>query len=568
MNRRLLATAVLGLGVSVLSGCPGGYEAASRRDTPAAYRAYLRDDPDGAESDAARERLEDLEFEAAQKAHTVLAYKHFLEEFPRSEHIPTVLALLETLRWSAALSEGTEDAFTRFLHEHPDGAHQKEALMRLKRLQEEARSHETEPSRLKQALSAASERERPVLNARLDDLSFAAAQKKGTRELLEYLEEFPGGVHREEVQRSLLSRHLDGLLFSGLLKEADQERTRSPLGPQIADWPQRLARAQADQNLTQIASPLVPPTQPGYYLRSVEALSQVLKAPDPIDRWQAAEELGEQVSVAALDPLLESARTAKNPRIREAAFDALLHVVQALPPAIAEHELSVRLAARRNNVGSPELHAQVGALLELLGRLDEAAEEYQKGFDPHLPDPIVLWRFMTIRQAQHRPFSAAVAARQIGLWAKEVLEELGPETQGEGGHLSLAGIRQLCAVTHLVRLAHTGLLQAQKEEREFPEDVEGFLRESTELQRLSDAKLKDAELLLRAQDPQARTCDKDEVAERLAFGEQERGKALQLLPQKLPRWSRPLLERARSKDPSPYIRQLAATSLAKATAKP
>jgi hypothetical protein len=543
----------------VLSGCPSGYNKAVKSDTPAAYRAFLRDNPNDSEAQAAEERLEELEFQAAQKAHTILAYKRFLDEFPKSEDAPTARALLETLRWNAALAQGTAEDFRRFLHEHPDGAHHVEAESRLRRLEAESRAQETEPDRLKDALASAPDEERPGLTARIDDLSFAAALKHGSGGLLQYLADFQSGVHREEAQRLLLSRKLDGLLFSGLLEQAQAERRRSPLGDKIADWQARWGKAQAERAAVRAPSPWVPPTLPDYYLRSVPELVHGLNASDPLERWQAAEELSAQVNVEVIDPLLDSLHTSKNPRVRQTAFESLLNLVHSLPPEVAEHELATRLVARRAMTSSPELHAQLGALLELLGSTDEAASEYQKGFDPKLPDPVVLWRWMVIRQAQHKPFSAAVAARQIGLWAREMLDELGPETQG--GHLSLAGVRQLCAVAHLVRVAHTSLEASRKEEKEFPEDVAAFLRESVELRRLAEARLKDAELTLLTQQPMARTCEDRDVTVRLEDAVRLRAQALRQLAQKLPRWAPALLARARDKDPSPYIRQLAASAI-------
>ncbi len=550
--------------VSLLSilaiGCPTTYDRASKKDTPEAYRAFIRDNPDDAESDAARDRLEDLEFEAAQRAHTVLAYKRFLEEFPKSEHAPTAMALLETLRWNTTVADASLEAYRRFLHEHPDGAHHVEAERRVHRLEEEAREQETEPARLKQAISSASDAERPKLDARLDDLTFAAAVKQGTGALLQYLNDFPAGMHRDETQRILLTRKLDGLLFSGLIEQAEKERSRSPLGSQVPDWSAHLAKAQSERAALKTASPWVPPALPDFYLRSIPDLTHAITSPDPLDRWEAVQELGEHISVEVLDPLLEALLSSKNPRVRQTAFESLLKVVAALPPSVAENELSVRLANRRANVSSPELHAQVGALLELLGQKEEAATEYQRGFDPHQPDPIVLWRFMTLSESQHKAFSEAVAARQIGLWARDVLEELGPEAQN--GHLSLAGVRQLCAVAHLVRIAHTGLEHARQGEKEFPEDVDGFLRESTELRRLSDARLRDAELVLQTHQPGTRSCDDHSVSERLSDGVKERAQALRQLPSKLPRVAPLLLGYARDKDPSPYIRELAANALA------
>src|SRR5262249_8115401 len=129
------------------------------------------------------------------------------------------------------------------------------------------------------------------------------------------------------------------------------------------------------------------------------------------------------------------------------------------------------------------------------------------------------------------------------------------------GHLSLAGVRQLCAVTHFIRLAHTGLGVARNEEMEFPEDVAAFLREGDELKKLAEARLRDEELALLTNQPQAPACEDRQVTARLEAAVRLRAEALKQLPRKAPRLAPAVLAHARDKDPSPYIRQLASAEL-------
>jgi hypothetical protein len=197
-------------------------------------------------------------------------------------------------------------------------------------------------------------------------------------------------------------------------------------------------------------------------------------------------------------------------------------------------------------------------LLDLSGRLAEAAAEYQKAYDARSPDPLILHRWSEIRLERRQPFSAAVAARQLARWAKEAaqLAELPAE-----GALPLGTARQLCAAAHESRYAAEVIATAQKQGTEFPEDLAEMDREAKEARRLAEARLADAELLLRTQDPHALGCGDRRVAERLAAAVEERGQALRALPRKAPRVAPQLLRMASERDPSFELRAQAAEIL-------
>jgi uncharacterized protein YciW len=63
-------------------GAPRALQRAHDADTLEAYRAFLREYPEGDEAEAAQARIGELEFEEARRLHTVVAYKRFLEEHP------------------------------------------------------------------------------------------------------------------------------------------------------------------------------------------------------------------------------------------------------------------------------------------------------------------------------------------------------------------------------------------------------------------------------------------------------------------------------------------------------
>ncbi len=351
---------------------------------------------------------------------------------------------------------------------------------------------------------------------------------------------------------------VEGLLVSGLLEEARARVAGHPLGEKLKDFPARLARARAERDALGNPEPLVQSAQVGHYLRGIEDLGRALVAPDPMDRWQAAEELGQHVSVKVLDPLLEAYRSGRNPLIRQRAWESLQTVMRALPPRVAGYEAAVRLEALREKAGSPELYLTMAALLDLTGRMGEAAIEYQRAFVPEEPAPVVLRRWMQLREERHQPFSAAVAARQLSLWALRVARE---ETVSPEGNIPLAASRQLCAAVQNARLAEAQILRARAQNPEFPEDLEGFSLTAVEARKLAEARLADGERLLRGRTPGARTCADEAVRERLESAVSERREALRARGVKWPRLAPLLLEATRSRDPSAQIRAEAASRL-------
>ncbi|MFP2913721.1 HEAT repeat domain-containing protein, partial [Pyxidicoccus sp. 3LFB2] len=185
----------------------------------------------------------------------------------------------------------------------------------------------------------------------------------------------------------------------------------------------RLARARVERATLARPEPLVQASHVGHYLRDLEDLKRALVAPDALDRWQAAEEMGQHVSVRALDPLLNTLRSARNPLIRQHALEALRTVLSALPRPVAEYEVASRLETLRERATSSELYLTVAVLLDLSGQLAQASTEYQRAVDGGAPDPVVLRRWVQIREERGQHFSAAVAARQLALWALEVANE-------------------------------------------------------------------------------------------------------------------------------------------------
>jgi len=553
--RRALAVLLLA------TGCiPSPYERAASTDTVEAYRTFLRENPTHPDIDAAEARLAELEFEDAKRLHTVIAYKRYLEAHPDEAPSRTAKTLLEGLRFNSAKEVGTVAAWRQFLQEHPDGAQRDEA----KRLLAEAETREVatteDPKRLAEYLKASpDDPRRQEVESRLDGQAFAQARASGAFKLFAYLKDFPAGAHREEARVLLLELEVEGLLVSGLVDEAEARVKAHPLGPRLTGFPARLTQARAERAVLARPEPLAQAAHVGHYLRDLEDLKRALVSPDALDRWQAAEELGQHVSVRALEPLLDSLRAARNPLIRQHALESLRTVLSALPRPVAEYEVASRLEAMRERAMSSELYLTVAVLLDLSGQLAQASTEYQRAVDGSTPDPVVLRRWVQIREERGQPFSAAVAARQLALWALEVANE---EPATPEGRIALGSARQLCAAAVNARFAGEAIARARAATPEFAEDLAEFERRAAEAKRLAEARLADAELLLREQSPGIRTCADQGVRERLDSAVKERTAALGAVGTKLPQQvGRMLLELARARDPSPQVRAVASARL-------
>lgn len=536
----------------------GAFRHASEVNTPEAYRAFLAAHPRDREAPAARARLAHLEFERARRAHTIAGYKRFLDAFPDEADSDAARARLETMRFDAACALDTPVAYRQFLQVEPSGAHHLEAEKRLRAAELKALAKKGDLASLESKLKRSDDPRWPKVEAELDDRRFEKARANGAAALFTYLDDFPAGAHRTDAETILESLKIEGLLFDGQLKEARAEIAKSPLAKRIPELAEEVARAERLKRLLGRSDALVRHSMPEWTLRSLGDLRAAIRAPDPLDRWQAAEELGQYVDVRAIAPLLEAMRRDRNAQVREVAFEGLRTILTALPHELATYEVAKRLRRMRKRAGGPELFFPIGALEEISGALDRANTDYQRAFRASAPDPVILRRWVEMREERDRPFSAAVAARKIALWSKEVANDA---TLSDVGGIPLASSRDLCAAVRFGTYAVAAIAKASSAKTEFPRDVAEFSRDAAQVVKLAKAKLSDAQLLLRRQQPNARTCADHDVASRLADGAKARAEVLTSLPQKRPRLARLLLARAAAKDPVPALRAQAAREL-------
>jgi tetratricopeptide (TPR) repeat protein len=458
--------------------------------------------------------------------------------------------LLETLRFNAAKEKGTAIALRQFIREHPDGAQRDEADGLLKKAELEEVASLDEAVALRRIASQNPEDARAASVAeRLDAVAFARASDAAS--LLAYLRDFPAGQKRDEAKARLLSMEIDGLLVSGHLDEATAIARKNPLARTVPDLSARFLRA---KQLTVLESRSdLARALPAWTRRKLSDVLASLKAPDALDRWQSATELGHFVSIDAIDPLLDQIRLARSVLTRQEALESLFSVFRALPRDVADYQAAVRIEATKANASDAQLFLTLAVLYDVSGQLERAAVEYQRAWDPQNPDPVVLRRWVAIRFERRQFFASATAARQLGIWALEEARRIEVVTSSP-----LGAARELCAANRAARFAVEALLQAQRASPEFPEDVESFLVRAKEAVRLTSAKLRDAELLMAAADTRARTCTNNDVSERLTAGIEERLKTVSALKaQSFKEWQL-LSELIRWRDPSLEVRRAVA----------
>lgn len=578
----------------VLAGCAhDDLQDALTADRAEGYQQFLKAHPDEHGSEVARARLAKLRFAEARKAHTALAYKRFLEDFPAAEEAPDAAKLLEGLRYAAAEQRGTSDAFADFLRDHPEGAHANQAREEMERLawKEALAGQGLEP--LQRFLGRFPQSShRPEAERLVDDRSFEAARAQGNTALADYLEHAPEGAHRDEARALLQGQEAEALAQGGDLAAAYQLALRLPgparqalqkrlaereldevaaqldvaplqslaaRRPEVAEPARAIVRAlERDPHTTKVLRAQVQNLDPLAFGRPVDELQRALDAPDPRDRWLAAEELGGLGAVPALDRLLDLAADSRFEEVRLRSFGALQQLATTLGPAAMEVQARRRLEKLRKVASGPRLFLKVAMLEELSGLQAQASADAQRTLRGDGEDLLPLVRLLTLEPPG---FGRAVFARRLAVTLEE--QTRAHQAGDESSDPPLLAARWFCGALHEAQVAEAALSQLPPSvARDAPEDLSAFTQRAAQTRAMVQARLADAEDAARAENPRFVSCGVDDVAPRLDDGVRSRLGAVAALAAANSSLARYPLARTASHDPSAAVREAARQALA------
>jgi len=587
MNLRLLLAAALACTLAACASDP--FDAARKKDTAEAYQQFLREHPNEPGDEAARERLAQLRFKEARQAHTALAYKRFLEDFPASEHADDAEKLLEGLRFGAAEQANTISAYEEFLREQPDGAHATQARTALEALCWTAAQKAPDAASMKAFLARFPGSSHKAEATRVfDDRAFAEAKTEGNAGVLGYLDHASDGAHREEARALLYGQQAEAVAAGGDLAEAYQlaARVHGPARaalldrlahqelievaanldptslaalaqrqPQVAAQALALAREmKRDPKLPTLRAQL-PHLDPAAFGRPADELVHALEAPDPRDRWEAAEELGELGAMAAYDKLLDVAADSAFEEVRVRAFLAL----QKLAARTGQQAMAVhareRLEKLRKMASGPRMFLKIALVEELAGMKNPARADYRKCLRGDGEDQLALRRLLELEPPG---FERAVFARRLAT----TLEQLSKDHARDGGDPPLLAARWYCGALHDATAAQ-GALDALPPQvvANAPEDIPSFRERARTVLAEIKARFDDAEDSARVEKPGFTGCEQDGVRARMQEGVSARLVAVSAIAAAGSKLSRYPLQRAALRDPSPEVRAAAAKAL-------
>ncbi|WP_321493338.1 outer membrane protein assembly factor BamD [uncultured Desulfobacter sp.] len=110
------------------------WEDTGRKNTPEAYKVFLRKHPQSEFSENAKQQIEKLDWENTQRVNTPEAYKEFIRKHPKSEFIENIKENFEKIDWKDTQQRNSLDAYREFLRRHPQGEYSENAKQQIDKI--------------------------------------------------------------------------------------------------------------------------------------------------------------------------------------------------------------------------------------------------------------------------------------------------------------------------------------------------------------------------------------------------------------------------------------------------